>query len=208
LKIPLHRKKFLNPEINLSELIRKNAGGQFREHGELVPFMFRAVVVAMDEIGGRLESPDGKPEGGNQIEVQIIDQSNTGVAQYVAKTKAGIRNPANSIRAKIITPNMDLFTSFDDLMTYWPMFPPTTSITPGEVVYVVYEDENASHGLWLCKTANNLVDANANIALMKDTLKKTPGGKKYLFGDLDFTAQDNTVPEVNSSRRTSNADKF
>lgn len=80
-------------------------------------------------------------------------------------------NPKGSIKAKIISNNYDLFTSEDNLKVFWPLFShDLMPIKESEHVYVVFEDEKKTHGLWITRIPepNNVDDKNI-----------TPGYKKY-----------------------------
>jgi len=75
---------------------------------------------------------------------------------------------------------MDKNTADEDLGVFWPMFPhDVLPLKEGEHVYVIFEDPENSHGLWVTRIAepNEISDVNF-----------TPGIKKYEKNeDNDFT---------------------
>ncbi len=85
---------------------------------------FRARVEAVDTEGGQLE--------------------------------ASPPNPPNSIRARVYTNGLDATTPSAALSIFYPMLPGNVSTppAPGEHVYVIFEDENMSSGLWLAAIAS------------------------------------------------------
>jgi hypothetical protein len=82
-------------------------------------------------------------------------------------------NPKGSIRARVISSNMDrAFKDEEELPVYWPLFPyDLMPVKEGEHVYVCFED-NASkgHGLWITRVPENFKSDQRNIV---------PGSKKY-----------------------------
>lgn len=135
--------KFRRPELLLNEFLRKGVQGLFKEKSEGTSFLYRAIVVAVDTEGGKLENL----EGSGQI-TSIIDGE-----KLKLDARIGPNNPANSIKARLISDGADKFVNDDDLRVYWPFFPETISIPikPGEYVYVIFEDESQIHGLWVTK---------------------------------------------------------
>lgn len=122
--------RFRRPEIFLSELIKKSARNELLSSEDNVPVLFRAIVLDVDVEGGKLENIDG---AGN--------------------ANIGPINPKNSIKARIITNSLDEYTTDNDLRVFWPFFPEHFSIPikPGEHVYIMFEDRDFEHGLWICK---------------------------------------------------------
>lgn len=133
--------RFTKPEIFLAELLRKSAQGSFHERDENVPFLHRASVVAVDVVGGKLENPKGDGKITHKFNGKSIDIPAT----------IGPENPRNSIKARILTGGFDQFFNDDDLRVFWPFFSEhdTSPIKPGEHVYVVFEDSDFQHGLWI-----------------------------------------------------------
>lgn len=184
---PLFNEKFRRPSIGFAEVLKKGAGGMYREKDEYAPFMFRALVIAIDTEGGKLETPDGKPEGDGELEQRVYAPDGQQVAQYTITPTRGPRNPKNSVRARIVANNMDQFIDDDSLRTYWPLFPGVDNPSPGELVYVVFEDETMEHGLWVTKVPSNDPDETKNQMLMSEILKDAQNNKKVLFPDTSTT---------------------
>jgi hypothetical protein len=188
----LSNEKYRRPSIAFQDILRKGSGGVYREKGEYSAFMFRAVVIAVDTIGGRLETPTGKPhkksgdkwvEGGKELEEIVREAKGPPLAKYSIVPNKGPVNPANSIKARIISNNMDQFISDDDLRCYWPMFPGISNISAGEMVYVVFEDEDFTHGLWLAKVPTNNPNQTSNQILKGQLLQDVKAGKAKLYDD-------------------------
>lgn len=188
----LSNEKFRRPTIAFQDILRKGSGGAYREKGEYSAFMFRAVVIAIDTVGGKLETPTGKPhmqsgnvweEGGEELQEFVQDADGTLLATYKITPTKGPTNPPNSIKARIISNNMDQFIADDDLRCYWPMFPGLSNISAGEMAYVVFEDESFTHGLWLAKVPTNNADQTANQILKSQLLKDVKEGKAQLYDD-------------------------
>ena len=157
---PLTNQKFRRPLIALGDLLAKESAGSYVEQGDYVPFMFRAIVYAIDTLGGRLENPTGDTSSAFQ---QTLTDSN-GTRVYSVYPKVGPKNPPDSIRARIIANNIDQFVDDDNLRTYWPLFPGLQSPSPGELIYIVFEDRNMAHGLWVSKVPfSNDFDNPSNI---------------------------------------------
>lgn len=80
---------------------------------------YRAIIVDVDTEGGKLES---RPP-----------------------------NPPNSIRARIYTDGLDANTPDSALTIFYPLFPSHISppIDTNEHVYVMFEDESKSNGVWV-----------------------------------------------------------
>ena len=178
--------KFRRPIISFMDMLARGASGAYRERGEYSRFMFKALVVAMDTVGGKLETPDGRPEGGSLV--QNVQYPNGKTDQYTVANPQGLvnfgpRNPKNSVKARIISSGADDFVDDDDLRVYWPLFPGVDNPTAGEVVYVVFEDETLTHGLWLCRAPLNGELDTANQVLMPDE----PEGKTSLNSSFGAT---------------------
>jgi hypothetical protein len=162
----IFNEKFRRPSISFNETLKKGGSGAYVERGDFVPFMFRAVVIAADLEGGKLETPDGNPSNGVRLVEQVIGPSNEVIASYTIDPTVGPYNPKNSVRARIIAGNADLFTDDDQLRTFWPLFPGVDNPSAGEPVYVTFEDEDMLHGLWICKCPTNIEDETPNQTLM------------------------------------------
>jgi hypothetical protein len=164
--------KFARQELFLAELIRKSIQGSFNERDENVAFLHRALVVAVDTEGGKLENP----EGGGKL-TNVIDGKEVSVP-----AKIGPKNPANSVKARILTDGFDQFVGDDGLRVLWPFFPEHISlpIKPGEHVYVVFEDTNYEHGLWVTKIPGH---SNVNFFKGSDAYKSQDPSLSDKFDD-------------------------
>jgi hypothetical protein len=140
---PLTRDKFRRPELLFQEFLRKGAQGLFKERDEISPFLYRALVLAVDVEGGKLENPDAS--GGVS--------HNVNGKKFEVQARLGPKNPPNSIKARILTDGFDKFSTDENLRVFWPFFPENISVPvkPGEHVYVVFEDSHLQHGLWVTK---------------------------------------------------------
>jgi len=187
----LSNEQFRRPTITFQDLLKKGAGGAYRERGDYSAFMFRALVIAIDTKGGRLESPTGDPhkqEGKEWVKIdekhkETVYDGEEVLATYEISPNRGPYNPPNSIKARIISNNMDQMISDDDLRVYWPLFPGITNPSAGEMAYVVFEDEEFTHGLWLAKVPTNNADQTANQILKSQLLQKDANGKVNLYDD-------------------------
>jgi hypothetical protein len=114
----------LSPDRVLSNLLKDYVEGNLDDYAVL----FRAAVVAVDHVGGKLAGP------------------NTSFPNEPP-------NPRNSIRARIITNGLDRDTEEDRLTVFWPLFPhDIMPVKEGEHVYVIFEDNNEkTHGLWIAR---------------------------------------------------------
>lgn len=131
---------FRRPELILADMIRRHAVSDARER-----HYRRAVVVAVDLEGGQLQNEDGSGS------MTVTDRSGR-VRSYPAL--AGVRNPRGSVKARILTDGLDRLLADDDLRVFWPLLPQdqlAIPISPGEHVYVVFEDEGMSNGLWISR---------------------------------------------------------
>lgn len=132
---------YRRPEMILADLLQRAARGDDRVDRHYR----RAVVLAVDLLGGQLQNPSAS--GG--ISFRTRDGSQ---ASYPALV--GVENPRGAIKARVLTDGLDRLIDDVDLRIYWPMFPQDqmgTPISPGEHVYVVFEDEGLSHGLWVSR---------------------------------------------------------
>lgn len=143
---PQYNDYYRRPEVFLAELLQKYMRGELVEHGEAAPVLYRALVVAVDVVGGKLESP----QPGNNDKVKHVLPNGQSVD---VKAQVGPLNPKNSIKARLLTGGRDQFFSDQNLRVFWPFFPEHVSvpIKPGEHVYVLFEDRDMTHGLWVGK---------------------------------------------------------
>lgn len=147
MSVNMNRDKFLRPELVLSDLLKKGMRNEFREKDDISSNMLRALVVAVDVEGGKLENPDGSGTVEHEIEGRAYD----------VPAVIGPANPKNSVKARIISGGLDQFLNDDALRVFWPFFPEHISvpIKPGEHVYVMFEGEDMQHGLWVAKVAGH-----------------------------------------------------
>ena len=140
--------KFSRLEIVFDEILRKAAKGVYREHDEGVPFLYRALVVAVDVVGGMLENPDGSGRVSHTIDGK----------KFEAQARVGPKNPPNSIKARVISDGMDKFSTDENVRVFWPFFPENISVPvkPGEHVYVMFEDTHFQHGLWTSRVSGHV----------------------------------------------------
>lgn len=190
--------KFRRPTISFTELFIAGANGTFRERGEYAQFMFKALVVAMDTQGGKLETPTGDPVDGaltQQVQYPNGKVDSYDVVSSEGKVNVGPRNPKNSVKARIISDGSDDFVDDDDLRVYWPLLPGIDNPSAGEVVYVVFEDETMNHGLWLCRAPlNGEFDTPNQILIPAEAQAPAPlsnkfsGGQAPASGDVGSSA--------------------
>ena len=187
---PLTRQKVHNPEIVLSDVLRKEAGGLYIERGEYVPFMFRAHVYAIDTEGGNLENPDG--DSSPPLQQTVTDGD--GTRTYDVKALVGPENPPDSVKARIIGSNIDQGVNDDELRVYWPMFPGLSNPSPGELVYVVFEDAERDHGLWIAKVPFDNRYRNPNSVMFSDVAKVSANENlSSNYDDNPNSTDDNSV---------------
>lgn len=178
------RERFRRPEIILAELLTKASRGEILSETTNHSPWKRAVVVAIDVLGGRLENPNGEGSMSHTIDGKTFD----------VNAKIGPPNPRNSIKARVLTSEADKFYSDDGLKVFWPMLPEHDSvpIKPGEHVYVTFEDREMEHGLWLGKVSGQ---ENLNYYRGQDSYaaakEERPDDK---FGDAPKDDQDKFVP--------------
>lgn len=167
--------RWRRPETFFADLINKSVSGELLTREENPQVWHRAVVVAVDVIGGMLQNPQGQG-----TVTHIID----GAAKEINAT-FGPRNPRNSVKARKITNQVDRFVDEKDLQIYWPMMGEHDSlpVKPGEMVYVTYEDQNFVHGLWFGKVAgqDNVNYSDAYASYQEESNSSNLASK---FGDV------------------------
>lgn len=139
--------KFRNPEIFFNELMSDYVHGAFHTNDQNVPVIYRAAVIAVDVKGGMLQNPDGQGSVKHEFDGKEIEVPAT----------IGPKNPRNSVKARVLSDGFDQMVPDDDLMVFWPFFPEHASlpVKPGEHVYVIFEDPDFLHGLWVTKVAGH-----------------------------------------------------
>jgi hypothetical protein len=138
------------PEIILGELLRTYARGDIASVDSGVKFMYRAVVLAVDDVGGMLSGPTV-----GAAEVSGIGVDGRG-REY--RRVLGPSNPRGSVKAILIDAARDAFYDEDAARVLWPFFPTdqvSLPISPGEHVYSVFEDSGFEHGLWICRVSGH-----------------------------------------------------
>ena len=135
---------YRRPELFLSSLIRSWAMGEIPSTTEAPAVFQRALVIAIDVKGGQLENPTGS--GG-------VDHILSNGQKLHVRAQKGPENPRNSIKARILSDGYDRFSSDADLRVFWPFFPEhiAVPIKISEHVYIMFEDAEKMHGLWIAK---------------------------------------------------------
>lgn len=194
---------YRSPESFFYDLLRKFARGEFLERSGAVPVVLRAAVLAVDTLGGQLECQD--PGAKRKVEHVL-----PGGKKVSFESIVGPDNPRNSVKARILTDGYDQFFGDSKVRVFWPFFPEHVSvpIKPGEHVYVMFEDEMMTHGLWLGKVAGheglNYFDGNDSY------LDPSSGDLSQLFPDSsggdrqkDFSSRQSVSESVIEERRLS-----
>jgi len=158
--------------------------------GRLGPsrFIYRAVVIKIDEQGGQFSGPD---------------------TDYDEDPP----NPPNSVKARIITDSIDAYTDDSDLTTFWPMNPhDSMPIKEGEHIYVIFEDVGRKEvGLWLCRVSEH---NGVNSLNFTPGSKKFEEDDRNDFTDISVekavqdTEADVSTPEVSDSFTVEDVPKF
>ena len=182
------KNRYDRPTQAFAEIMTHAMRGNLIEEGDYVPFMFRAFVYAIDTIGGRLENKDATFPA-NPVTTTIVNKDGKKTT-YRPKVMRGPKNPPDSLKARIIGNNIDQFVANDDLRTYWPMFPGLCSPSPGELVYVVFEDSTRKHGLWLSKVPVDMENDSPARSLFADMLAMSAGDQPSIVKNF------NNGPEV------------
>lgn len=175
------------------ETLQKGANGVYLERSEYIPSIMRALVVAVDTAGGKLETENGSPLSGS-LSQTVTDQSGK-LASYTLIPTIGPNNPPNSIRARVIGNERDSYRPDDLLKCYWPSAQGVEIPSPGEVVYVVFEDPKLTHGMWIGKVPVSNDDVNVNQELLWTTIqaRKSNSGIANFSGDPVMTQPPSTA---------------
>ena len=141
---------YRRPEVFFAELMQKYVRGELQEKGTAPPVLLRALVMAVDVVGGKLENTD---PGSNDKVQHVLPNGKT----ITVAAQIGPRNPPNSIKARVLTDGVNQFYSDKALKVFWPFFPQQDSVpvNPGEHVYVIFEDPGMTHGLWISRVAGH-----------------------------------------------------
>lgn len=94
-------------------------------------------------------------------------------------------NPKGSVKARVISDALDMYTANEDLSVFWPMFSHDYfPVKEGEHIYVIFEDQDTkSHGLWISRLPESLDF---------DSINFTDGTSKYQA----FAENDNRVSDI------------
>lgn len=149
--------KIRRPELAMYEIL-----SGLRDDERFAPVLMRATVVAVDMDGGLLQNPDGDGSVANEVDGK----------RFSYRALVGPKNPPRSLKARVLTNDLDMFRSDDDLRVFWPLLPDVHPVKPGEHVYVTFEDEFLTHGLWLTRVAGH-VDQNIDV-----------GEERYSAGEM------------------------
>lgn len=135
---------YRRPEMILSDLLGREARGERPER-----HYRRASVLAVDLEGGLLQNPAGSGD------ITSVDRTGK---RRAYKALSGPANPRGAIKARVLTDGLDRLLEDSDLRIFWPMFPTDQvgiPVSPGEHVYVMFEDEHLTHGLWVARVAGH-----------------------------------------------------
>lgn len=141
-RVKTPQERFRRPEIILQELLRKYSKGQISDNPLSSRLFLRAVVLAVDNVGGKLSNPSGQgsiTSGGNTYDALV-----------------GPTNPPGSIKAKLISKGLDRFFEEKESKIFWPFFPTdhlSLPIKPEEHVFIMFEDDYLEHGFWFCRVS-------------------------------------------------------
>lgn len=176
------RDAFIFPERFLAEIIRKGATGQYLEVDQHPQIYYRALVLAVDVFGGRLENPDAA----GSIE-HVVDGK-----KVTIDARHGPENPKNAVKARILTNGLDQFVDDNELRVYWPLFPEHMSVPvkPGEHVYVTFEDMKSRHGLWVNKVPGH---EGVNVSPGEDFYRDPD--KDSITQKFDDSREDQDLPD-------------
>ncbi len=165
--------RFRRPELFLADLVTASARGDLLDRSENTRIFYRATVLAVDVLGGQLENPLGS--GGVS---HVIDKKTVSYRSII-----GPENPKNSIKARIVNDGFDQFMGDDLVRTFWPFFSEhdIVPIKPGEHVYVLFEDQDFQHGLWLTKVPGH---HNANYFKGESSYQVVDTSLASKFGDV------------------------
>lgn len=138
---------YRKPEIILADLLGKAARDEIASSND--KFLYRALVLAVDVDGGKLQNQNGTGE-------IVVKTENSGNKTY--KAIIGLDNPRGSVKARILTDGFDRLLDDDEVAVFWPMLPYDQfgiPISPGEHVYVIFENKSKSHGMWLSRVSGH-----------------------------------------------------
>lgn len=180
------------PELVLGELLRSYASGELSAAGKL---LYRAVVLAVDEEGGRLSAP--RQASGEDVPGVGVDGS-----PRVYRAVSGPTNPRGSVKALLIDQARDSFFDEDSARVLWPLFPTdqfSLPISPGEHVYTLFEDGGLEHGLWVCRVSGH---DGPNFVPGSEALSRTSSGGRDLASLFGHTGRGGSGASVGDDSST------
>jgi hypothetical protein len=141
---PIKSRDVMYPARIAANLIEDYVAGSLTDYA----ILFKAVVVAIDTVGGTFSGP------GTSHDDEPL-------------------NPKNSIKARIVS--KDRYKNDDDLTIFWPMFShDLMPIKIGEYVYILFESPNEeTRGLWLGRAPQPKDVTNENLTLASDQYKNS-----------------------------------
>lgn len=137
--------KYRRPELVLSDLLNE----RIRDATPAGFRLLRAVVLAVDLEGAKLQNKAGSGT------FQAVDVDGKKVDHQAS---VGPDNPRGAIQARILTDGLDRFRPSSASRIFWPFFPVdqlSFPVCPKEHVYVLFEDRDESHGLWLSRVSGH-----------------------------------------------------
>jgi hypothetical protein len=164
--------RFKFPDQILAETLTQSAREQGASKSDNPSVFKRALVVAVDVQGGKLQNPGGTGELTHLINNRPVK----------IKAIEGPLNPRNSIKARIITDGLDQFFDDDSLRIFYPM-QESASVKPGEHAIVMFEDSGGENGWWFGRVPGH---EGANLALGEKSFSKA--GQDSLASKFPDTA--------------------
>lgn len=165
----LRPKDIMFPNRILSNLIDDYIKGKLTDY----QIFYKAVVVKIDYVGGKLSGPG-------------------------TKNPDDFQNPPNSVQARIL--NRDKYKNDDELTVFWPMFShDIMPIKEGEHIYVFFELANEEkNGIWMCRTPEPNKIQNSNLSLGSKKYK-TSGNSLTVEQETVNTAGPVKSPKLSES---------
>jgi hypothetical protein len=101
-------------------------------------------------------------------------------------------NPPNSFKGRVLTRSRDKYTKEEDLPIFWPMFShDVMPLKEGEHAYVIFEDEEKTHGIWLARIPEPDNVSKLNLTLGDEKFKENKVNK-----DLNAVGERKAVEDV------------
>jgi hypothetical protein len=164
---------YRRPETILADLLKEHARGKPADRS-----VRRALVLAVDHEGGKLQNPNGSGE---------YESAWPGRKSQKLKALVGPPNPRGAIKGRILTDGLDRLRDDSDVRVFWPMFPPDQigiPVVPGEHVYVMFEGEGLDNGFWLSRVPGH-EGAGAYVGNQSYTAPSAPGSAMDSFEPND-----------------------